>query len=317
MDNCDACGQARAASGRHSSYPHSRSVPLPFHGRQRGLAPYAERVTPPAIDTAGTTRVAAFFDLDKTVIATSSTLAFSRPFFREGLINRRAVLKSAYAQFVFMLAGADADQMDRMRAHITSLCGGWEVEQVSAIVEETLHDIVDPLVYKEATQLIAQHKEQGHDVVVLSASGEEVVAPIAKLLGATRYAGTRMVISDGRYTGDVDFYCSGENKAAVARNLATEHGYVLTECHAYSDSTTDLPLLECVGHPTVVNPDRGLRKEAVQRGWPLLAFEHPISLRGRIPTPSGAVVTAAAVGVGAVAAAGAAWYGLRYWRRRR
>jgi phosphoserine phosphatase len=90
------------------------------------------------------TRVAAFFDLDKTVIAKSSTLAFSRPFFQEGLINRRAVLKSAYAQFVFMLAGADADQMDRMRSHITALCEGWDVEQVRSIVDETLHYIVDP-----------------------------------------------------------------------------------------------------------------------------------------------------------------------------
>ncbi|RKT83993.1 HAD family hydrolase [Saccharopolyspora antimicrobica] len=275
-------------------------------------------VTEPANPSPATgRRVAAFFDLDKTIIAKSSTLAFSRPFFQEGLINRRAVLKSAYAQFVFMLAGADADQMDRMRAHITSLCSGWDVEQVNAIVEETLHDIVDPLVYKEATQLITEHQEQGHDIVVLSASGEEVVAPISKLLGADHWSGTRMVVVDGRYTGDVDFYCSAENKAIAARELAEEHGYDLAECHAYSDSITDLPLLEAVGHPTVINPDRALRKEAVQRGWPSLAFDHPVSLRARIPTPSRAAVTAAGVGMGAVAAAGAAWWGLRAWRRRR
>lgn len=262
-------------------------------------------------------RVAAFFDLDKTVIAKSSVLAFSRPFFQEGLINRRAVLKSAYAQFVFMLAGADVDQMDRMRTHITSLCTGWEVEQVNAVVEETLHDIVDPLVYKEATQLITEHRELGHDVVVLSASGEEVVAPIAKLLGATHSAGTRMVSIDGRYTGEVEFYCSAENKAVAARELAGEFGYDLAECHAYSDSVSDLPLLSAVGHPTVVNPDRSLRREAAERGWPSLAFEHPVSLRARIPTPSGTAVTTAAMGMGAVAAAGAAWYGIRYWRRHR
>ncbi|MFC7341083.1 HAD-IB family hydrolase [Saccharopolyspora griseoalba] len=275
-------------------------------------------VTEPATPAEATgRRVAAFFDLDKTIIAKSSTLAFSRPFFQEGLINRRAVLKSAYAQFVFMLAGADADQMDRMRAHITSLCTGWDVEQVNAIVEETLHDIVDPLVYKEATQLIADHQEQGHDIVVLSASGQEVVAPIAKLLGADHWAGTRMVVADGRYTGEVEFYCSHENKVTAARELAVEHDYELDESFAYSDSVTDLPLLELVGHPTVVNPDRGLRKEAVQRGWPSLAFEHPVSLRARIPTPSRAAVTAAGVGLGAVAAAGAAtWWGVRAWKRR-
>ncbi|MBE9374174.1 HAD-IB family hydrolase [Saccharopolyspora sp. HNM0983] len=274
-------------------------------------------VTEPANPAApGAPPVAAFFDLDKTVIAKSSTLAFSRPFFQEGLINRRAVLKSAYAQFVFMLAGADADQMDRMRAHIASLCTGWDVEQVNAIVEETLHDIVDPLVYKEATQLIAEHREQGHEIVVLSASGEEVVAPVAELLGAAHWSGTRMVVVDGRYTGEIEFYCSAENKAVAARELSEKHGYDLDGSFAYSDSITDLPLLESVGNPTAVNPDRALRKEAVQRGWPTLAFEHPVSLRARIPTPSRTAVTAAGVGVGAVAAAGAAWWGLRAWRRK-
>ncbi|ATE52090.1 HAD-IB family hydrolase [Actinosynnema pretiosum subsp. pretiosum] len=261
------------------------------------------------------TRVAAFFDLDKTVIAKSSTLAFSRPFFQEGLINRRAVLKSAYAQFVFMLAGADDDQMDRMRSHITALCSGWDVEQVRSIVEETLHDIVDPLVYKEATQLISDHKAQGHDVVVVSASGEELVSPIAQMVGADLSVGTRMVTSSGRYSGEVDFYCAGENKAVMVKQLAAERGYDLERCHAYSDSVSDLPLLEAVGHPTAVNPDRGLRKAATQRGWPVLAFTDPVSLRARIPRPSGAAVAVTAIGLGATVAAGAAWYGLR--RRRR
>ncbi|WP_253769124.1 HAD-IB family hydrolase [Goodfellowiella coeruleoviolacea] len=260
--------------------------------------------------------MAAFFDLDKTVIAKSSTLAFSRPFFQEGLINRRAVLKSAYAQFVFMLAGADADQMDRMRAHITALCEGWDVEQVRAIVDETLHDIVDPLVYKEATQLIGEHRDSGHDVVVVSASGEEIVAPIAGMVGAHHSVGTRMVVSDGRYSGDIDFYCYGENKAVAVRELAERHGYDLSASHAYSDSITDLPLLDAVGHPTVVNPDRALRKVAAQRGWPVLTFSDPVPLRARFPTPSGTAVAAAAVSLGAVAAAGFAWYGLRRRRPR-
>lgn len=261
-------------------------------------------------------RTAAFFDLDKTVIAKSSTLAFSRPFFQEGLINRRAVLKSAYAQFVFMLAGADADQMDRMRAHITALCEGWDVGQVRAIVDETLHDIVDPLVYQEATDLISEHKSEGHDVVVVSASGAEIVTPIASMVGATHSVGTRMVVADGRYTGEIEFYCYGENKAVAVAELARQHGYDLAECYAYSDSVTDLPLLEAVGHPTVVNPDRGLRKVAAQRGWPVLTFSDPVSLRARFPTPSGTAVAATAIGLGAVAAAGVAWYGLRRRRQR-
>jgi HAD superfamily hydrolase (TIGR01490 family) len=255
-------------------------------------------------------RTAAFFDLDKTVIAKSSTLAFSKPFFEQGLINRQDVLKSAYAQFLFLMSGADHDQMDRMRTYITNMCTGWNAEQVQSIVNETLHDIVDPLVFAEAAGLIADHKLCGRDVVVVSASGEEIVAPIARGLGATHAMATRMVVEDGKYTGEVAFYCYGEGKVEAIRELAEREGYALEHCYAYSDSITDLPMLEAVGHPTVVNPDRALRKEALQRGWPVLEFSRPVPIRTRIPAPSGAAVaTTVAVGVSALAA-GALTYSL-------
>ncbi len=256
-------------------------------------------------------RTAAFFDLDKTVIAKSSTLAFSKPFFSQGLINRRAVLKSTYAQFLFLMSGADHEQMDRMRTYITNMCTGWDVEQVKTIVGETLHDIVDPLVFAEAADLIADHKLCGRDVVVVSASGEEIVAPIARALGATHAMATRMVVEDGKYTGDIAFYCFGEGKVEAIRALADREGYALEHCYAYSDSVTDLPMLEAVGHPNVVNPDRALRKEASARGWPVRTFSNPVSLRDRLPAaPSGAAVaTTAAVGVSALAA-GALTYSL-------
>ncbi|WP_199203163.1 HAD-IB family hydrolase [Mycobacterium sp. shizuoka-1] len=248
-------------------------------------------------------RTAAFFDLDKTVIAKSSTLAFSKPFFAQGLLNRRAVLKSSYAQFLFLMSGADRDQMDRMRSYVTAMSAGWDVEQVRAIVTETLHDIVDPLVFAEAAELIADHRLCGRDVVIVSASGEEIVAPIARALGATHAMGTRMVVEDGKYTGEVAFYCYGEAKAAAIRELAALEGYPLEHCYAYSDSITDLPMLQSVGHPTVVNPDRALRKEAIAQDWPVLAFSRPVPLRDRIPAPSGAAVaTTAALGISALAA---------------
>ncbi|OBB15385.1 inhibition of morphological differentiation protein [Mycobacteriaceae bacterium 1482268.1] len=255
-------------------------------------------------------RTAAFFDLDKTVIAKSSTLAFSKPFFNQGLINRRAVLKSTYAQFLFLMSGADHDQMDRMRNYVTNMCAGWDVEQVKAIVGETLHDIVDPLVFAEAANLIADHRLCGRDVVIVSASGEEIVGPIAKALGATHAMATRMVVEDGKYTGEVAYYCFGEGKVQAIRELAAREGYALEHCYAYSDSITDLPMLEAVGHPTVVNPDRGLRKEAVSRGWPVLTFSRPVPLRERLPAPSGAAVaTTAAVSLTALLA-GALTYSL-------
>lgn len=308
-------------------FPPVHNVCRPPTGAATGVGrtvSYSEAVAQPSTpslpapaspaDSAGERPVAAFFDLDKTIIASSSALAFSRPLLREGLINRRAALRSAYAQLVFSLAGADADKTERMRAEVSALCAGWDVAQVSAIVAETLHDVVDPLVYVEATELIARHKADGHDVIVLSATGEEVVAPVAEMLGATRSVATRMQIIDGRYSGQVDFYCYGENKAVAAKQLAATYGYDLNDCHAYTDSSTDIPLLEVVGHPSAVNPDKTLRRHAAEHGWPILKFDNPVSLRNRIPTPSAGIM-AMGFGVGAVAAAGATWYGLS--RRKR
>ena len=256
------------------------------------------------------TRAAAFFDLDKTVIAKSSTLAFGRPFFQGGLINRRAVLKGAYAQFVFSLAGADADQMERMRRQITAMTTGWDVAVVHDIVRETLHEVVNPLVYAEAADLIEAHQAAGREIVIVSSSGAEIVGPIGELLGVDRVVATRMVRVDGRYTGEIEFYAYGENKAAAMREIAAEKGWDLADCFAYSDSVTDLPMLEAVGHPTAVNPDRGLRRAAAERGWPVLEFTRPVALRSRFAHARTPVMTGAAVGVGA-AAAGLAWYARR------
>jgi HAD superfamily hydrolase (TIGR01490 family) len=256
------------------------------------------------------TRAAAFFDLDKTVIAKSSTLAFGRPFFAGGLINRRAVLKGAYAQFTFSLAGADAQQMERMRAQITQMCTGWDVATVHEIVRETLHDIVDPLVYAEAADLIEEHRAAGREIVIVSSSGAEMVEPIGEMLGADRVVATRMVTVDGRYTGEIDFYAYGENKAVAVREVAAESGYDLADCYAYSDSVTDLPMLTEVGHPTAVNPDRALRRAAAERGWPVLEFTRPVSMRSRFPVPTTPVGRGAAMGVGAVVV-GFTWYARR------
>lgn len=202
-------------------------------------------------------RTAAFFDLDKTVIAKSSTLTFSRSFYQGGLINRRGVLRSAYAQFVYLLGGADHDQMERMREYLSSLCRGWNVRQVKEIVAETLHQVIDPIIYDEAASLIEQHHAAGRDVVIVSSSGAEVVEPIGELIGADRVVATRMVVEHGCYTGEVEYYAYGPAKAEAIAALAVSEGYDLDRCYAYSDSITDLPMLEVVGHPHAVNPDRG------------------------------------------------------------
>jgi HAD superfamily hydrolase (TIGR01490 family) len=257
-------------------------------------------------------RPAAFFDLDKTVIAKSSTLAYAKPFYRGGLINRRTVLRSAYAQFVFLAGGADHDQIERMRAYLSAMCTGWDVQQVKDIVAETLHDLIDPMVYAEAAELIEDHHEAGRDVVIVSTSGAEVVEPIGEMLGADQVVATQMEIVDGRYTGEIGSYVYGPAKAEAVRRLAVSEGYDLARSFAYSDSVTDLPMLEAVGHPCAVNPDRALRKAAIERGWPVLDFHQPVSLRSRFSDlrPPRPAMAAAAVGAGA-AAAGLVWLAAR------
>jgi HAD superfamily hydrolase (TIGR01490 family) len=230
------------------------------------------------------TRSAAFFDLDKTIIARSSSLAFSRPFYASGLINRRTVLRSTYAQFVYLAGGADHDQMERMREYLQSMVAGWPVAQVREIVAETLHELIDPIVYDEALTLIEEHRDAGRDIVIVSSSGAEVVEPIGGMLGADHVVATRLVIADGRYTGEIEYYAYGPTKAEAIAEMAERYGYDLAACYAYSDSQTDLPMLEMVGNPVAVNPDRELARAASERDWPVLRFDRPVAMRRRLPS---------------------------------
>ncbi|GAA1477811.1 HAD-IB family hydrolase [Nocardioides aestuarii] len=257
---------------------------------------------------------AAFFDLDKTIIAKSSTLAFSKPFQAGGLISRRAVLRSAYAQFVYLVGGADHDQMEKMRAFMSQLCAGWDVATVREIVADTLHNVVDPLVYDEAVGLIEEHRLAGRDIVIVSTSGTEVVGPIGEMLGADRVVATRMEIEDGRYTGEIAYYAYAEEKARAIEELASELGYDLESSYAYSDSVTDVPMLEAVGHAHAVNPDKELRRVAASRGWPVLVFTKPVALRSRVPLPPPRPTLAALAVGGALALGGLVWSNAR--RRR-
>ncbi len=258
-------------------------------------------------------RAAAFFDLDKTIIASSSTFAFTKPFQAGGLISRTVMLRSAYSQLTYSLGGADHDQMERMRAFMSELCAGWDVATVREIVADTLHDVVDPMVYDEAVGLIGDHHRAGRDVVIVSTSGTELVEPIGEMLGADDVVATRMRVENGRYTGEIEYYAYAAEKANALRRLASERGYDLETCHAYSDSITDLPMLEAVGHPHVVNPDKELRRHAEQAGWPILTFERPVALRPLLPLPP-ARPTIAAIAVGSAMAAGSWWWQAR--RRR-
>ena len=252
-------------------------------------------------------RPAAFFDLDKTVIAKSSALAFSRSFYAGGLISRRSVLRSSYAQFMYLLGGADHDQMEKMREFLSRMVTGWPVDTVREIVGDTLHNIVEPLVYDEAVSLIEDHHLAGRDVIIVSASGAEMVDPIGELLGVDAVIATRMAIADGRYTGQIDFYAYAENKATAMRELAEQRGYDLERSFAYSDSVTDVHMLEVVGHPHAVNPDKELRRIAKEREWPVLVFDRPVALRARMRLPESRG-TKAALAAGTAVVVGSAIY---------
>ena len=258
---------------------------------------------------------AAFFDLDKTIVARSSPLALGRSFFKEGLITRSALLKSAYAQLMFQLMGADEGKMERMRREAAKLTEGWEAEKVKRVVTEVLEEVISPLIYAEALELIHDHRAAGRLVCIVSSSPEEIVEPMAKMLQADLWIASQPRIVKGRYTGELDFYAYGERKAEAMQALADVEGVDLQQSFAYSDSSTDLPMLEAVGSPVVVNPDKELRRIADARGWRTEAFRNPIPLRGRIPQlrPS-EVAPATALGLGFMAA-GAVW--LAWWRLRK
>src|SRR5256714_103035 len=153
---------------------------------------------------------AAFFDLDKTVISRSSSLALTRPMYRAGLVSRSSLIKGAYAQLVYLLMGADDRKMEKAKEAMLALSTGWERTQVEEIVRDALTSLIDPYLYLEALDLMELHRARRRTVFIVSSSPEEVVRPLAEHLGDVRVIATRAEIEDGRYTGNLAFYNAGE-----------------------------------------------------------------------------------------------------------
>ena len=245
---------------------------------------------------------AAFFDLDKTIISRSSLLAFTRPFNDAGLISRKRMLKNFIDQYFFSNSGANHAQMEKMRQTLTSMVTGWDVEQTKSVINDSLHSAIDPMIYDEAAELIEKHIRDGRDVILVSTSGREIVEPIGRMLGATDVIATEMEVVDGKYTGKVSYYAYAEKKAEAVRASAEKNGYDLQKSYAYSDSSTDIPLLSIVGFPCVVNPDRSLRAHAESNNWPVLHFTRPVPLKQRFAKVPPKPALAAAIGLGAISA---------------
>ncbi len=257
---------------------------------------------------------AAFFDLDKTVIAKASMIAFGRPFYREGLISRSLVFRSLWGQLVYMHLGASEEKLARMRESVLALTKGWDQEHIRRIVAETLEAVVEPIIYAEAADLIEEHRAAGRLVVIISASPSEIVEPLGRYLEVDRVIASEALVDDeGRYTGEMAFYAYGPHKAEAMRRLAEDVGIDLDASYAYSDSATDIPMLEAVGHPVVVNPDRALARWANQRGWEIRQFTKPVRLRDRFRVPAAPPPRTAVAGASLVGAVVGAFV---WWRLR-
>ena len=230
---------------------------------------------------------AAFFDLDKTVIAHGALVAFGGSFRRAGMVNRRVLARTIWNGLVFRTFGADEERMRRFRESTLQITRGWDHATVTSIVHRSLAEVIDPIVYEEAIVLIEGHRAAGRLVYLVSASPEEIVAPLAEHLGLDGIIASRALIdAEGRYTGEVGFYCYGENKVEAITELAALKSIDLSQSYAYSDSATDLPMLEAVGHPIAVNPDRELTRTALHNGWPIVEFVRGVPLRDRIALPT-------------------------------
>jgi HAD superfamily hydrolase (TIGR01490 family) len=217
-------------------------------------------------------QAAAFFDLDRTLIRRSSVLALAPSFRARGLISRLDVLKSVFWQILFVLRGASARRVRAAAEEGMTILEGFTVEDMQHLVGDAMEPVLRPLVYAEPLRLVQQHRERGEKVYVVSATLQEIVEHIADDLGFDGAIGSTCEIVGGVYTGKTLRAAHGEGKARALRELAAAEGLDLTASTAYSDSYSDVPFLEAVGHPVAVNPDRKLRRVARLRGWPTIAF---------------------------------------------
>jgi HAD superfamily hydrolase (TIGR01490 family) len=215
---------------------------------------------------------AAFFDLDRTLIKRSSVLALAGSFRRRGLISRLDLVKSAFWQVLFVLRGASAERVRSAAEDGMKILNGFSVAEMQHLVGDAMETVLRPLVYEEPLRLVERHRARGERVYIVSATLQEIVQHIADDLGFDGAIGSTCEIVDGVYTGRTLRAAHGAGKADALRALAADEGFDLAESTAYSDSYSDVPFLEAVGHPVAANPDRKLRRIAVERGWPVVDF---------------------------------------------
>jgi len=183
------------------------------------------------------------------------------------------MVRAAGWQLLFVARGASHESVRRAAEDGLKILAGSTPEELRDLVAEAMEPILRPLIYAEPLALVKEHHDRGEKVYIVSATLQEIVDAIAEDLGFDGALGTVIEVKDGKYTGRAVRSLHAEAKADCIRAVAEREGFDLAECTAYSDSHTDVPFLEAVGHPIVVNPDRRLRRIAAERGWPVLEFK--------------------------------------------
>jgi HAD superfamily hydrolase (TIGR01490 family) len=235
---------------------------------------------------------AAFFDLDRTLIAGSSAFEFARASYKAGLTTRRQLASDALANLRFRLEGSTDEGTEVLKQRVMDALAGVRVRDIERLGADVLAGLL-PRVYPQMLELAYGHQDAGRPVFICTAAAQEVADLLAHVLTFDGAIGTRSEIADGVYTGRLDGpFTYREGKATAIRELAGERGLNLGASWGYSDSESDLPMLRAVGHPVVVNPDAELARIAREEGWEVVRFE----TLGRRLKLAGAVVTAALAG---------------------
>jgi HAD superfamily hydrolase (TIGR01490 family) len=207
-------------------------------------------------------------------MAGSSGMVFARVAGRHGLVSRKQLAKWGWDHFRYRLRGSTDEQTQEVVEVARGVFADVPEREISRMSAELLAGIL-PRIYPEMLDEVHLHQDQGRATFLVSAAGNELVRTLARVLGMEDGIGTRWEVGpDGAYTGRMDGpFVYGKGKVEAMRRFAEEHGIDLGASYAYSDSASDLPMLELVGHPVAVNPDQPLLEVARQRGWRVIRFE--------------------------------------------
>jgi HAD superfamily hydrolase (TIGR01490 family) len=218
-------------------------------------------------------RSAAFFDLDKTLMAGSSGVFFARAAYEAGMISRARLVRDVYENVRFRLLGSTDDRADDVRRRVGEMIAGVPVRDLERLSPKVLAGVL-PRLYPEMLERAYAHQDSGQPVYILTAASQEMADLLARVLSFDGGLGSRSEIVDGRYTGRAAGpFNYREGKVATMGELAERDGLDLASSFAYSDSESDLPMLRAVGHPIVVNPDSPLRQIAAEEGWELVELD--------------------------------------------